>query len=223
MVHAATFSIDTTPPVTTHTLSGTAGANGWYTSDASVTLAATDAVSGAWTTRYRLDRGSWTEYTGPISAAGSGRHVLDFASVDVAGNLEEVHVLVVNIDLTDPSFASLTAAQGSSPSAIRVSWTAFDNESAILAYFLSVDGTPYESVGTATTAFLNLTAGAHVIRVQATDGAGRTAVAQVSVTVEEAGLFSRFSALVPLALVGVGFVILGYAVSRLVRNRRKRP
>ena len=223
MVHAATFSIDTTPPVTTHTLSGTAGANGWYTSDASVTLAATDAVSGAWTTRYRLDGGSWTEYTGPISAAGSGRHVLDFASVDVAGNLEEVHVLVVNIDLTDPSFASLTAAQGSSPSAIRVSWTAFDNESAILAYFLSVDGTPYESVGTATTAFLNLTAGAHVIRVQATDGAGRTAVAQVSVTVEEAGLFSRFSALVPLALVGVGFVILGYAVSRLVRNRRKRP
>ncbi|HYT01204.1 MAG TPA: alkaline phosphatase family protein [Thermoplasmata archaeon] len=223
MVHAATFSIDTTPPVTTHTLSGTAGANGWYTSDASVTLAATDAVSGAWTTRYRLDGGSWTEYTGPISAAGSGRHVLDFASVDVAGNLEEVHMLVVNIDLTDPSFASLTAAQGSSPSAIRVSWTAFDNESAILAYFLSVDGTPYESVGTATSAFLNLTAGAHVIRVQATDGAGRTAVAQVSVTVEEAGLFSRFSALVPLALVGVGFVILGYAVSRLVRNRRKRP
>ena len=100
-------------------------------------------------------------------------------------------MLVVNIDLTDPSFASLTAAQGSSPSAIRVSWTAFDNESAILAYFLSVDGTPYESVGTATTAFLNLTAGAHVIRVQATDGAGRTAVAQVSVTVEEAGLHAR--------------------------------
>ncbi len=44
-VHAMSFLVDTTPPVITQDIQGTQGANGWYTSDVTLSWAVSDAQS----------------------------------------------------------------------------------------------------------------------------------------------------------------------------------
>jgi len=78
---------DTTPPVTTCTLSGDMQ-GGVYTSDVTATLTATDDMSGVNYTMYKVDDGAWTLYTVPFVVSGNGDHVISFYSVDNAGNIE---------------------------------------------------------------------------------------------------------------------------------------
>jgi hypothetical protein len=97
-----TFTVDSTTPVTTATVSpapqGGAIANG----PASVTLAATDALAGVNTTSYSLDGGAPTFYTGPITVSGGGQHVVSFASLDKAGNIETTKSVAFQIQPATP-------------------------------------------------------------------------------------------------------------------------
>ena len=73
------FQIDTTAPDTASSVSG-----------GTVTLSATDSTSGVDVTRYRIDGGNWTDYTGPFEVTGAGEHTVEYFTVDVAGNIEQV-------------------------------------------------------------------------------------------------------------------------------------
>ena len=84
---SVTFSIDTTPPVTTAALSG-AFLRGAFRGPVTVTLSAGDAVSGVAGTFYRIDSGPQQTYTGPFTVSGDFTHLLTFFSVDRAGNAE---------------------------------------------------------------------------------------------------------------------------------------
>ncbi|MBN1861778.1 MAG: immune inhibitor A [Candidatus Thermoplasmatota archaeon] len=77
---------DTTPPVTTCTLTGDLQ-GGVYVSDVTVTLTATDD-SGVDYTNYKLDDGAWVNYTTPFVVSANGNHTVWFYSVDTAGNIE---------------------------------------------------------------------------------------------------------------------------------------
>jgi hypothetical protein len=102
--------IDKTPPTTTASLSGQAGANGWYTGNVSVTLTATDALSGVARTIYSLDQAPALTYSGPITIKGDGPHVVLFASTDLAGNPEGTRRVDVKIDSTKPTLTFGTPA-----------------------------------------------------------------------------------------------------------------
>ena len=78
---------DTTPPVTTCTLSGDMQ-GGVYISDVTAILTATDDMSGVNYTMYKVDDGAWTLYTAPFVVSGNGDHVISYYSVDNAGNIE---------------------------------------------------------------------------------------------------------------------------------------
>lgn len=78
------------------------GANGWYTSDVTVTLSASDAFSGIAGTEYRLNGGDWNVYRGAIAVSTEGTNVLEYRSVDRAGNLEDARSLTLRIDKTAP-------------------------------------------------------------------------------------------------------------------------
>ncbi|DAC73378.1 MAG TPA: hypothetical protein DSN98_00400 [Thermoplasmata archaeon] len=78
---------DATPPVTTCTLEGTMDGE-IYTSDVTVTLTATDDMSGVNYTRYKVDGGEWNIYTAPFVVSGNGEHIVAFYSADIAGNIE---------------------------------------------------------------------------------------------------------------------------------------
>lgn len=96
---------DTTPPMTTASLTGTRGSNDWYTSDVSVTLSAldTDGGSGVQETKYSLDNGThWIVYTAPLIISTEGNITLKYASTDRAGNAEVVKSQRVQKDTQAP-------------------------------------------------------------------------------------------------------------------------
>ncbi len=71
---------DTTPPVTTCTITGT--------NPVTITLTATDDNTGVNYTKYKIDDGSYAIYTAPVEVTEAGDHVVYFYSVDIAGNTE---------------------------------------------------------------------------------------------------------------------------------------
>ncbi len=77
---------DMTPPVTTCTLTGDMEGD-VYVSDVSVILTATDE-SGIDYTKYKLDEGSWMEYSTPFVVSSNGNHTVTFYSADTVGNIE---------------------------------------------------------------------------------------------------------------------------------------
>ena len=74
---------DTTPPVTTATFSGT--------NPVTVTISATDDMSGVNHTYYNLDAAGYVEYTAPFDVTISGNHTIFVYSTDKAGNSETPH------------------------------------------------------------------------------------------------------------------------------------
>jgi hypothetical protein len=91
-VFSARFAIDTDAPTTAASLSPDPLAGGVYADPTTVTLLADDNYDGGGAgvdfTTYRLDGGAWTTYSGPFQVAGGGPHVLEYYSVDLAGNTE---------------------------------------------------------------------------------------------------------------------------------------
>src|SRR3989344_71460 len=94
---------DALPPVTIPSPTGTVGLNGWYRSDVSLTLDATDDNSGVLKTEYSLDGGTtWLEYSAPIQITTLGINDVLFFSTDRAGNKEENQSIEIKIDKWAP-------------------------------------------------------------------------------------------------------------------------
>jgi len=135
------LSIDTSPPATASSLSGTAGDNGWYRSNVGVTLSASDAPSGLDETLYRVDGGSWQTYAGGFTVSGDGTHTLSYYSTDVACNTEISTIEQVRIDTVPPasSIGSLSDGEWISGT-VSIAGTAFDATSGVALVDVSTNG-----------------------------------------------------------------------------------
>jgi hypothetical protein len=112
---------DVLPPITTQTMTGTMGLNGWYVSNVVITLTATDPFppmkydpkppSGVNYTMYKLHTGdTYTVYTAPVTVSTDGQYQLYYYSVDKAGNVEVANGPVnFKVDKTAPVFNSFNA------------------------------------------------------------------------------------------------------------------
>jgi hypothetical protein len=96
------INIDKTAPVTTAAPDRAANSNGWYKADVTVTLAATDNLSGVAKTEYNLDGAGWTAYTTPVAISAEGIHTMQYRSTDKADNTEAANSLTIRIDKTSP-------------------------------------------------------------------------------------------------------------------------
>jgi hypothetical protein len=99
------YNNDTTPPVTTISFipSEPTSPNGWYMY-ASFLLNATDDSSGVYLTKYRVGTEPWKYYLFQINIVASGKDlVIEYFSIDNAGNIEPVKNATINIDLLPPS------------------------------------------------------------------------------------------------------------------------
>ena len=82
---------DETPPTTSIQVNGTPGLNGWYTSNATVTLSAVDNLGGTGVlkTIYSLDGGAtFQTYSGPFVISQEGTTTILAQSIDREGNEE---------------------------------------------------------------------------------------------------------------------------------------
>ncbi len=82
------LAVDTSPPVTMSDV-----AEEVYAAPTTISLVATDTVSGVAATYYSLDGSEATTYTTPIDIAEPGEYTLSFRSIDVAGNTEETQTV----------------------------------------------------------------------------------------------------------------------------------
>jgi hypothetical protein len=104
---------DVTPPVTTASMTGTFDEEcHWYTSAVTITLTATDDLSGVCKTYYELD-GVVHEYIMPVVINTDGTHTFCYWSVDCEGNVEAKKCLPdFRIDLTGPTVTITGPATG---------------------------------------------------------------------------------------------------------------
>ncbi|MHA1839508.1 MAG: OmpL47-type beta-barrel domain-containing protein [Candidatus Ranarchaeia archaeon] len=105
---SATFTVtksivpEDNPPVTTAIVEGSTGTKGWYVSDVTVTLNATDD-SGVVETKYSFDGNNWLSYSTPITIEGEGMTKLYYWSMDTNNNTEGTRSIEIWIDKTPPT------------------------------------------------------------------------------------------------------------------------
>src|SRR5207249_2629348 len=142
-VRSQTVNVDMTPPASAASVSGTTGANGWFVSNVTVVLNATDATSGVASISYKIDTGAWLAYAGPF-LLGEGRHHVEYYATDVAGIVETLHTLDVSIDITAPtvvaSVSGTLGANGWYVSDVAVSLNGSDATSGLASLSYRVDG-----------------------------------------------------------------------------------
>jgi hypothetical protein len=103
--------LDVTPPESNHELTGSVGENDWYTSCVTVTLEATDDVSGVEYVYYKLNEEGWTVYTACFDVCDDGIYDLLYYAIDYAGNQEPENHVEFKIDQTAPTITLTATAQ----------------------------------------------------------------------------------------------------------------
>ena len=139
--HAGVSGGDTTPPVTT------SDAQASYVGGASITFSITDnGLVGVGTTFYKVDGGA-TQSGSRAVVSAAGAHVLEFWSVDQAGNVESPHKTAsfsVAADTTPP--VTTSNAQATYTGNANITLTATDNGSAgVMATYYRLDGGPVQT------------------------------------------------------------------------------
>ena len=149
--NTATFTspavnIDLTKPSSIAVVAGaTSPDQEWFSGPVTVTLDATDNLSGVKPgSHFRLDGGGPFLIFGPFFINSPGRHILQYASEDVAGNIEAFKTRNINIDPEPPvTLAAVSGTQGTNGwyrSAVQVSLNATDNLNAVQGTFYRIDG-----------------------------------------------------------------------------------
>jgi outer membrane protein assembly factor BamB len=136
------INIDPNPPLTTASVSGTPGTNGWYRSAVQVSLTATDNLNAVVGTFYRIDGGATQTYSGPFGLSTPGMHTVEYWSIDHIYT-ETTRTLFVRIDTGAPVVSATanpsTAPKGPKPVNVTVSGSVTDAVSPVSASFNVID------------------------------------------------------------------------------------
>lgn len=177
------FKWDATPPATSViTLTAAQGCAGWSVSPVQVSLQAVDAISpsvnatsGISATFWRRDGGDWLRVvTSTFEITDQGAHVVEYYSVDVAGNAEKSHPISPTIKIDTfppttypPSFTGTLGQNGWYRSGVSVSLTAMDVTSGVSVTYHQLDGGTLEPGNS----FSIVADGPHTIRYYSVDAA----------------------------------------------------
>ncbi|WP_409344977.1 DNRLRE domain-containing protein [Paenibacillus sp. MBLB4367] len=167
---------DDIPPTTVAAIEG-AQRNGWYVSDVTVKLNATDDKSGVTETVYSLDGGAtWAAYRGAIAFKEDGVRTLTFRSTDGMGNAEQPQTAAFRIDRTAPTVLISGGGTYDIDQHVTVTCTAAD----------TVSGVVYSSCSAplVNSPAYRLNIGDNPVSAGATDAAGNSGTAETTVTVK---------------------------------------
>ena len=176
---------DSTPPVSSVSLSGSMGDNSWYLSTVAATISANDNLSGVAYSQYNLNGAGWVIYSSPVTIAPNGSNTFQYRSVDYKGNWEYEKSTTIKIDTEAPGNPVDLSSGCSSPNNQwqnecnnpNFSWSgANDSTSGLALYQYYWGGNAQGNSGTDTlfTTFdpSPVSDGAYYFRVRAKDNAG---------------------------------------------------
>ncbi|OPY34463.1 MAG: Fibronectin type III domain protein [Methanomassiliicoccales archaeon PtaU1.Bin124] len=142
-----------------------------------VTLTRADAMSGIYSTQYRIDGGAWTSYSSPFTAgAAGGSYQVEYYSIDKAGNTEPVNQVTVGAtDSTAPTTALVVdGTQGTDywyTTMVNVYLTASDDSSGVASTYYKIDSGAWTTYASP---FLISTDGQHNVQYYSVDMNGNT-------------------------------------------------
>jgi tripartite motif-containing protein 71 len=131
--------LDTTPPVSTLTLTPTSpdGMAGWYRTLPTVTISATDDQSGVAYVEWSLDGGPWTR-TGTVTGITDGTRTVRYRAADTVGNLEAARQTTIKLDRQPPQTSS--DARASYTGTATITLTRTDTASGVASTSYRLDG-----------------------------------------------------------------------------------
>lgn len=179
-VKTVTIKIDRTPPVSSIIIGEphiTTPDGSYVASEITFfTISARDTLSSVTKTEYRLDNGEWIEYQ-PFNIQKTGRHRIEFRSMDRAGNIEQPRQIYVSIMTTPPitriSVNNKAQDSGSTVSSalpLTVTVNTKDSGAGIKSVEYRLNGStwlPYKP-------FTISNEGEHIVEVRSTDKLGNT-------------------------------------------------
>lgn len=176
-------SVDLDAPISTAVPVGEAGQNGWYVSTVTLSIVAEDQLSGVEGTTYRVNGGIWYDYTSALHF-DQGVHLLEFRSVDRAGNWEGAKSLELKVDTVAPSIApqaNLTAVNGWYRSTVGVTASVSDAMDDSCSLQFQLDGGGWTDY-TGTIAVAG--DGEHLLEFESRDDAGNLGQASMTVRID---------------------------------------
>ncbi len=180
------FWYDSTPPVTTASLTPPLSSTDWYSTPVTVTFTAVDGPAGSGVANiwHRLDDGAWRAQ-GRLEISAEGEHVVTFYAQDVAGNLEPERSLNIAIDLTPPSVVvtpdRLPNATGWYTAPVTLNFEVSDMPSGQATAYFRLDRGPWQQGAE----LVISSGGDHEIEYYAQDLAGnRSAIARKNVKLD---------------------------------------
>lgn len=185
-----TVQVDQAPPQINGSLSGTAGANGWYISNVSLAASVNDPqpTSGMASFTYSLDGTAETDYLNAI-ALSDGQHILQLNATDNAGLHGSLNQ-GVQIDTVAPTLTVLSTLPEWAQDTVTLNGTAQDAGSGLARVDVSLDdGASWlPASGTDTWRFAWDTRsgpdGAFLLKVRVTDVAGLTSESSLTAQVD---------------------------------------
>lgn len=177
----ASVRLDKTGPTTTDNHETT------YTAPATITLTATDTLSGVAATHYTLDGNAGTGSS--VTTSALGEHTLAYRSIDNADNLETATTTVtfsIGIAPTTSIHTTPTAnGLGWNDDDVDVSFTTTDNGgSAVTTVTYTYDGSTHNTAGSSVSTFAISTEGSQAVLYHSTNTSGyaeesKTAVVRI--------------------------------------------
>lgn len=164
--------IDKSAPSTT--VSGLENSDNWHTEAVTVTLEASDSLSGVDKTYYSTDVSSAVDvYDGPFTISEDGSYNIKYYSQDKAGNSESTKTASVKIDKTAPSTEiSGLDSEGWNKSSVTITLSASDSVSGVDKTYYSADGS--NPALTYSSPFTLSTEGTYTIKYYSIDKAGNS-------------------------------------------------
>jgi len=141
------IKLDKTPPTSLINLTGTIGNDGWFISDVTVSISATDSVSEVDKIEYSFDNSIWNTYVAPFTIADEGILSIYYRAIDKAGNVEMAKTETGKLDKTVPFGSVLINENADYTNSMSVTLTlsADDTTSGVAQMCFSNDETEWSS------------------------------------------------------------------------------
>ena len=191
--HTVTVNVDTTPPTANVSVTGTKGANGWYTSDVTLDLASSDATSGVAQEEYQ-DGILWDPYIGTMTLT-NGTSDIRFRVTDAAGNVALTPPVTYRVDTTPPEMEKTLQGSinpsGWSNDTVELTGNAADDGSGLLSFEVNINGAGWVDAASADLDFTD--DGVYEILCRAIDTAGNATEEPITVQIDKTPPVSGFT------------------------------